>query len=64
MSPPPPYLSSKLPGIFSLLRARCIISEWTEIWQSSAIYVLGASYQLVYAAHLVVQCLRDIRGPV
>jgi hypothetical protein len=25
--------------------------------------VLGASYQLVYAVCLVVQCLRDLRGP-
>ena len=28
--------------------------------QSSAVYVLGASYQLVYADCLVVQCLKDL----
>ena len=31
--------------------------------QRSAVYVLGASYQLVYAALLVVQYLRDLGGP-
>jgi hypothetical protein len=49
MSPPPPlpHLSCKLPGASSLLRVRWIIPDWTETWQSSAVYVLGASYQLV-----------------
>ena len=46
-----------------LLRVRCIFSDWTQTSQSSAVYVLGASYQLVYASWLVVQCLRDRRGP-
>jgi hypothetical protein len=41
------------------LRVRRIISEWTQIQQSSTLCVLGASYQLVYAVCLVVQCLRD-----
>jgi hypothetical protein len=45
------------------LMVRCIISEWTQTWQSSTVCVLGASYQLVYAAWLVVQCLKDLRGP-
>ena len=31
--------------------------------QSSSVCVLGVSYQLVYAVCLVVQCLRDLRGP-
>ena len=60
---PPPHLTSKLPGASSLLRARCIISDWTQTQQSSAVYVLGALYQLVYAAWLVVQSLRDLRSP-
>jgi hypothetical protein len=30
--------------------------------QSSAVYVLAASNQLVYAVCLVVQCLRDLGG--
>jgi hypothetical protein len=29
--------------------------------QSSAVYVVGASYQLMYAPWLVAQCLRDLR---
>jgi hypothetical protein len=49
MPPPPPLLTSKLPGASSLLRVRCIISEWTQTWKSSTVCVLGASYQLVYA---------------
>jgi hypothetical protein len=61
--PHPPHLTSKLSGASSLLRVRCIISEWTQIQQSSTVCVLGASYQLMYAVCLVVQCLRDLRGP-
>ena len=57
------HLTSKLPGASSLLRVRWIISEWTQTQKSSAVYVLVASYQLVYAACLVVQCLWDHRGP-
>jgi hypothetical protein len=53
----PPYLTSKLHGASSLLRVRCIISEWTHTQMPSTVYVLGASYQLVYAVCLVVQCL-------
>jgi hypothetical protein len=52
---------SKLPLASSLLRVRCIISEWTQTWKSSTVCVLGASYQLVYAVCSVVQCLRDLR---
>jgi hypothetical protein len=59
---PSPHLTSKLPGASSLLRVRCIISEWTQTQQSSTVCVLGASYQLVYAACLVGKCLRDLRG--
>jgi hypothetical protein len=58
-----PYLTSKLPGASSLLRVRCIISEWTQTQKSSTVNVLGTSYQLVYAVCLVVQCLRDLRSP-
>jgi hypothetical protein len=60
---PPLYLTSKLPGASSLLRVRCIISDWTQTQQSSTVYVLVAPYQLVYATCLVVQYLRDLRGP-
>jgi hypothetical protein len=48
------------PHFLGLLRVRCIFSDWTQTQQSSAIYVLGASYQLFYAAWLVVQCIRDL----
>jgi hypothetical protein len=61
--PPPPHLTSKLPGASSLLRVRHIVSDWTQTWQSSTVHVFGASYQLVYAVCLVVQCLRDLRCP-
>jgi hypothetical protein len=27
------------------LRVRCIFSDWTQTWQSSAVYLLGTSYQ-------------------
>ena len=52
------HLTSKLPGASSLLRDRCIISEWTQTQKSSTVCELGASYQLVYAVCLVVQCLK------
>jgi hypothetical protein len=45
------------------LRVRHIFSDWIQNQQSSAVYVLGASNRLVYAACLVVQCLRDLEGP-
>jgi hypothetical protein len=60
---PPPHLTSKLPGASSLLRVRCIISEWTNTQKSSTACVLEGSYQLVYAACLVIKCLRDLGGP-
>jgi hypothetical protein len=60
---PPPHLASKLPRASILLRVRCIISEWTQTQKSSTVFVLGASYQLVYAVCLVVQCLRDLGVP-
>jgi hypothetical protein len=63
MNPTPPHLTSKLPGASSLLRVRYIISEWTQTQQSSTLCVLGASYRLVCAVCLVVQCLRDLRSP-
>jgi hypothetical protein len=59
----PANLTSKLPGATSFLKVRCIFSDWTQTQQSSAVYVLKASYQLVYATLLVVQCLRDLGGP-
>ena len=59
----PLHLTSKLPGVSSLLRVRCIICEWTQTWKSSTVCVLGGSYQLIYAVCLVVQCLKDLRGP-
>jgi hypothetical protein len=47
---PPPYLpphqTSPLPGASSHLRVRCIFSDWTQTWQSSAVYVLGFLYLL------------------
>jgi hypothetical protein len=45
------------------LRIRYINTEWTQTWKPSTVCALGASYQLVYAAYLVAQCLRGLRGP-
>jgi hypothetical protein len=39
LSPPPPHLTSKLPGASSILRVRYIISEWTQTWQTSTVCV-------------------------
>ena len=58
-----PHQISKPPGVSSLLMVRCILSDYTHTRQSSALYVLEASYQLVYAALLVAQCLRDLGSP-
>jgi hypothetical protein len=44
---PPHHKTSKLPGASSLLRVRYIFSDWTQTWQFSAVYVVGASYQLM-----------------
>jgi hypothetical protein len=63
ISQPPANQTSKLPEASSLLRVRCIIYDWTQTQQSSAVYVLRVSYQLVDATWLVVRCLRDLRGP-
>jgi hypothetical protein len=53
---PIPHLTSKLSGASSLLRVKCIISEWTQTQKSSTICILGASCQQEYAVCLVVQC--------
>ena len=60
--PPPPHQASPLPGASSLSRVRCIFSHWGQARQFSAVYVLEALDQLVYAAWLLGQCLRDLRG--
>jgi hypothetical protein len=36
-----PHLTSKFPGASNLLKVRCIISDWIQTHQSSAVYVLG-----------------------
>jgi hypothetical protein len=40
-----------------------VLKHWEQTRQSSAVYVLGTSDQLVHAACLVPQWLRDLRGP-
>jgi hypothetical protein len=62
LEPQPSRLLNSL-GASSLLRVRSIFSDWTQTWQFSSVCVLTASYQLLYAAWLVIQCLRDLRGP-
>jgi len=59
---PLPHQTSKLPRASSLLRVRFIFSDWTQTQESSAVYVSGASSQLVYTAWLVIQHLRDLGG--
>ena len=49
---PPLHLTSKFPRASSLLRVRCIISEWTQTQQSFSACVLVTSY---HAVCLVVQ---------
>jgi hypothetical protein len=46
------------------LRVSCIISEWTQR-DPSVLYCMcvGVLYQVVYAACLMVPCLRDLRRP-
>jgi hypothetical protein len=63
-APSPTHCSQdyQLYGASSLFRVRCFFS-WTQTCQSYAVYVLGASHQLVYAAWLVAQCLQDLRVP-
>jgi hypothetical protein len=36
-----PHQTSLLPGTSSLLRVWCIFSNWTQTWQSSAVYGVG-----------------------
>lgn len=52
----PLYQTSPLPGSSLLSRVRCIFSHWAQTQQSSSVYMLGASYQLVFATWLVAQC--------
>ena len=56
----PPKQTSNFPGAYNLLRDRCRFSDRIQTQQSSAVYVLGASH---YLAWLMVQFLRDLRGP-
>jgi hypothetical protein len=45
-----PDQTSKLAVVSILLRVRWIFYDWTQTWQSCAIYVLEGSYQLLYTA--------------
>jgi hypothetical protein len=59
-----PHTTRPLPSwASSLSRVRCVFSHWGQTRQSSAVYVSEVSYQLVYAAWLVAQCLRALGGP-
>ena len=49
-----PTSHSTRPGASSLLRVRYMFSVWTQTWPSSAVYVLGDSYQLVCAVCCLV----------
>lgn len=59
----PPHQTTLIPVSPSLLRDRFIFSDWVQAQSSSPVYVVGALYQLIYAAWLVAQCLRIPRGP-
>ena len=60
---PPTPVGLPIPWGLSLSRVRWGLYHWDQTRQSSDVYVSGASYQVVYAAWLVAQCLRDVRGP-
>jgi hypothetical protein len=60
--PPTSHQGSPLPRATSLSRVKCFFSHCGQTRQSSAVYVLGPLYQLVYAAWLVSQCLGDLTG--
>jgi hypothetical protein len=55
--------ASPLPGASSLSQVRDIFSHWDQTRKSFAMYVLGVSHQIVYAAWLVAEWLRDFKGP-
>jgi hypothetical protein len=57
--PPPSHQTSQLPKASSISRFRCVFSHWGQTRQSSAVYMSGKSYQLVYAAWLVPHCQRS-----
>ena len=59
-SPPSPSTGPLMAS--SLLSIRCIFFDWTQTWQSSAIYMLEVPYQLVYAARFMLHCLGALRG--
>jgi hypothetical protein len=46
----PLHQSSSLSGALSLSRVRCVSFHWGQNWQSSDVYVLRTSDQLVYVA--------------
>ena len=54
-TPTPPHHMYSLTGALSLMRVKYIFSHWDQTQKPSAVYVLGASYQLVYVAWLVFQ---------
>ena len=56
----PSHQTYPIPGPSSLLRIRWTFSDWVQTKQFSAVYVLEASYQLIYAAWLVAQCRRRL----
>ena len=58
-----PNQNTNLPGAPRLLRIRWIFSDWIQTQQSSALYVLGALFQLLHAAWLMFQYLRDLGDP-
>ena len=51
------------PEASNFVRGRFLFFHWGQNRQSSVVYVLGASYQLMHAAWLVAQNLRDLKGP-
>ena len=58
-----PCQASPLPRDPSLLRVRYVFSHWGQNRQPSAVYVSATLGQLLYAAWLMAQFLRDLRGP-
>ena len=54
---PTPHNDSWFSGASNLSRVRCLFSYWGHTKRSSTLYVLGTSYQLLYADCLVDEYL-------
>lgn len=64
LTPPLCYRSFSHPVAPSLSRFKCIFSDWVQTRKLSPVYVLRASYYLVFAPFLVAWCLWEPKDQV